>query len=80
MARNTQRAEPPARDPNTSDVRDDIPALAKEKALAEENLRRAQKISAHARRSPVGPLGRTALLIGLVALAGLLLVWLLLVM
>jgi hypothetical protein len=38
---------------------------AKEKALAEENLRRAQEISAHERRSPVGPLGRTALLIGL---------------
>ncbi len=74
----TKRAEGPAQDSNTPDVRDEIPALAKEKALADENLRRARQISAHARRSPVGPLGRTALLIGLMALAGVLVVWLLL--
>jgi hypothetical protein len=79
MARNPERAERPAQDSNSPDVHDEIPALAKEKALAEENLRRAREISAHARRSPVGPLGRTALLIGLLALAGLLFVWLLLV-
>ncbi len=109
MARNTKRAERPANEPNTAQLRDRMPSprttgkaigndpaaapfdtgnevagrsgenAAVKRALAEEKLRRAQEVSAHARRSPVGSLGRMALLIGLTALAGLLVAWLLLV-
>jgi hypothetical protein len=54
------------------------PAPAVERALAEEKLRRAQQLSAHERREAVGPLGRAALLIGAMALVGLIAAWLLL--
>jgi hypothetical protein len=53
-------------------------APAVERALAEENLRRAQQLSVHERRGAVGPLGRMALLIGALALVGLIAAWLLL--
>jgi hypothetical protein len=53
-------------------------SAAVERALAEENLRRARQINEHAGRSPVGPISRAALLIGLLALAGIAAVWLLL--
>ena len=109
MARNTKRAERPADEPSTPQLRDQMPSpgttgkatandpaaapfdtgneaagrsaesAAVKRALAEEKLRRAQEVSAHARRSPVGSLGRMALLIGLMALAGLIVAWLLLV-
>ena len=109
MARNTKRAERPAKAQNTSQLRDEMPSRrtpgktsardpaaapfdtgdeaagrpaerpAVKRAIAEENLRRARAISAHTRRSAVGPLGRAALLIGLLALVGLLVTWLLLV-
>lgn len=54
------------------------PSAAVERALAEENLRRAQLIKHHATRTPVGPAGRVALLIGLLALAGIAAAWLVL--
>ena len=53
-------------------------SAAVERALAEENLRRAQQLSHHASRSPIGPISRTALLVGLLALAGIAAVGLLL--
>lgn len=53
-------------------------SAAVERAIAEERVRRAEQLSQHARRSPVGPISRAALLIGLLALAGIAAVWLLL--
>ena len=56
-------------------------SAAVERALAEENLRRAQQLSHHESRSAIGPISRTALLVGLVALAaiaGIAVTWLLL--
>jgi hypothetical protein len=46
-------------------------------ALAEEKLRKARQVNAHARRRAVGPLAVAALLIGLLALAGVFFAWLL---
>jgi hypothetical protein len=53
-------------------------SAAVERALAEERVRNAQQIAHHARRSPIGPISRAALLIGLLALAGIAATWLLL--
>jgi hypothetical protein len=53
-------------------------SAAARRLQADQALRRAREVSAHARRSPVGPVGRMALLVGLAALAGVLAVWLLL--
>jgi hypothetical protein len=45
-------------------------SAAVERALAEENLRRAEQLRHHETRSPIGTISRTALLVGLLALAG----------
>jgi hypothetical protein len=76
----TSAADPAAAPFDTDDEAAGRPPSsgAVERALAEENLRRAQQIKHHATRSPVGPAGRIALLVGLLALAGIAAVWVML--
>jgi hypothetical protein len=82
MAKNSDRGPARARaSDDTERVRGETPSgrtPAVEQVLAEENLRRTRQITAHERRPPMGSLGTTALLIGLLGLAGVLGAWLLL--
>ena len=76
----TSARDPAAAPFDTDDEAAGRPAqdAAVERAIAEERVRRAQQLSQHAGRSPIGPASRAALLIGLLALAGIAAVWLLL--
>jgi hypothetical protein len=76
----TSARDPAAAPFDTDDEAAGRPAqdAAVERAIAEERVRRAQQLSQHAGRSPIGPVSRAALLIGLLALAGIAAVWLLL--